>query len=49
MRLKVVLWMENDALFYRDDNLAKLKGLFEVVITGDVENMVDYLKGLGLR
>ncbi len=49
--LKVVLWSGgNDALFYRDDNLAKLKGLFEGgVITGDVENMVDYLKGLGLR
>jgi glycerophosphoryl diester phosphodiesterase len=47
--LKVVLWAENDGLFYADDNLARLKGLFEVVITNDVEKMISYLKGLGLR
>ena len=47
--LKVVLWTESDELFYRNDNLAKLKGLFEVVIANDVERMIDYLKKLGLR
>ncbi|NJD99107.1 glycerophosphodiester phosphodiesterase [Thermococcus sp. LS1] len=47
--LKVALWTENDVLFYKDDNLAKLKGLFEVVIANDVERMIEYLRRLGLR
>jgi len=47
--LKVVLWTENDVLFYKDNNLAKLKGLFEVVIANDVEKMLEYLEKLGLR
>ncbi|WP_048151785.1 glycerophosphodiester phosphodiesterase family protein [Thermococcus cleftensis] len=47
--LKVVLWTENDGLFYADDNLARLKGLFEVVIANDVEKMIRYLRELGLR
>jgi len=47
--LKVVLWTENDALFYQDDNLIKLKGLFEVVIANDVEKMMGYLREHGLR
>ncbi|MFA4646266.1 glycerophosphodiester phosphodiesterase family protein [Pyrococcus kukulkanii] len=47
--LKVVLWTENDELFYQNDNLAKMKGLFEVVIANDVERMVNYLKELRLR
>ncbi len=47
--LRVVLWTENDVLFYKDDNLAKLKGLFEVVIANDVERMMGYLKTIGLR
>ncbi len=47
--LKVVLWTENDELFYKDDNLLRLKGLFEVVIANDVERMLSYLKNAGLR
>ncbi|NJE60756.1 glycerophosphodiester phosphodiesterase family protein [Thermococcus sp. 21S7] len=47
--LRVALWTENDVLFYRDDNLAKLRGLFDVVIANDVERMMEYLKTLGLR
>ncbi|NJE01728.1 glycerophosphodiester phosphodiesterase family protein [Thermococcus sp. JdF3] len=47
--LKVVLWTENDGLFYADDNLARLRGLFEVVIANDVERMISYLRELGLR
>ncbi|WP_297550199.1 glycerophosphodiester phosphodiesterase family protein [Thermococcus sp.] len=47
--LKVVLWTENDELFYLNDSLAKLKGLFEVVIANDVERMIEYLSSLGLR
>ncbi|WP_297515589.1 glycerophosphodiester phosphodiesterase family protein [Thermococcus sp.] len=47
--LKVVLWTENDELFYKDDNLLKLKGLFDVVIANDVERMLSYLKNAGLR
>ncbi|NJE42588.1 glycerophosphodiester phosphodiesterase family protein [Thermococcus sp. GR6] len=49
MGLKVALWTENDVLFYKDDNLAKLKGLFEIVIANDVERMIEYLRRLGLR
>ena len=47
--LKVVLWTENDELFYKDDNLLKLKGLFDVVIANDVERMLSYLKNAGLK
>ncbi|WP_258084767.1 glycerophosphodiester phosphodiesterase family protein [Thermococcus thermotolerans] len=47
--LRVALWTENDVLFYKDDNLARLKGLFDVVIANDVERMIEYLKTLGLR
>jgi len=47
--LKVVLWTEDDRLFYADDNLARLKGLFEVVIANDVENVMAYLRRIGLR
>lgn len=47
--LKVVLWTESDDLFYLNDNLAKLRGLFEVVIANDVERIINYLKRLGLR
>ncbi|ASJ06708.1 glycerophosphodiester phosphodiesterase family protein [Thermococcus pacificus] len=47
--LKVVLWTEKDDLFYLNDNLAKLTGLFEVVIVNDVERMSNYLRKLGLR
>ncbi len=47
--LKVVLWTANDTLFYQNDNLAKLRGLFEVVIANDVEGMIEYLRGIGLR
>ncbi|WP_457742561.1 glycerophosphodiester phosphodiesterase family protein [Thermococcus sp.] len=47
--LKVVLWTANDELFYKNDHLAKLKGLFEVVIANDVERMIKYLGELGLR
>ncbi len=47
--LKVVLWTENDELFYANDNLLKLKGLFEAVITNDVEKMMRYLRRTGLR
>ncbi|GAB6135918.1 glycerophosphodiester phosphodiesterase family protein [Thermococcus prieurii] len=47
--LKVVLWTANDELFYKDDNLLKLRGLFEVVIANDVERMLSYLKDAGLR
>ena len=47
--LKVVLWTENDELFYQSENLAKMKGLFEVVIANDVERMINYLRKLRLR
>jgi len=47
--LKVALWTQNDGLFYANDNLARLRGLFEVVIANDVEGMMAYLKKIGLR
>ncbi|GAB6102523.1 glycerophosphodiester phosphodiesterase family protein [Thermococcus atlanticus] len=47
--LRVILWTENDILFYKNDNLARIKGLFDAVIANDVERMIRYLKGLGLR
>jgi len=49
LRLKVVLWTENDELFYINDNLKRLVGLFDVVIVNDVVRMIDYLRNLGLR
>ncbi|USS40662.1 glycerophosphodiester phosphodiesterase [Thermococcus aggregans] len=47
--LKVALWTQNDELFYANDNLARLRGLFEVVIANDVERMIEYLRKIGLR
>ncbi|WP_461865531.1 glycerophosphodiester phosphodiesterase family protein [Thermococcus sp.] len=47
--LRVALWTENDILFYKNNNLTKLKSLFDVVIANDVERMIKYLKELGLR
>ncbi|CAB49190.1 glycerophosphodiester phosphodiesterase family protein [Pyrococcus abyssi] len=47
--LKVVLWTENDELFYVNRNLERLKGLFEVVIANDVEKMLTHLRELGLK
>nr|7E0V_A Chain A, Glycerophosphodiester phosphodiesterase [Pyrococcus furiosus DSM 3638]7E0V_C Chain C, Glycerophosphodiester phosphodiesterase [Pyrococcus furiosus DSM 3638] len=47
--LKIVLWTEDDKLFYVDENLKRLLGMFEVVIANDVERMVSYLSSLGIR
>ncbi|ASJ10086.1 glycerophosphodiester phosphodiesterase [Thermococcus sp. P6] len=47
--LRVVLWAGNDSLFYENGNLEKLKGLFDVVITNDVERMLERLKSMRLR
>ncbi|WP_456423820.1 glycerophosphodiester phosphodiesterase family protein [Thermococcus sp.] len=47
--LKVVLWTGNDELFYQNDNLIKLKGLFEVIIANNVERMLSYLKEHGFK
>ena len=47
--LRVVLWADDDGLFYTNGNLLRLKGLFEVVITNDVGRMIPLLKALGLR
>lgn len=49
MGLKVVLWIENDVFFYKDDNFVKFKGFFEVVIVNDVVRMIEYFKKFGLR
>ena len=47
--LKIVLWTEIDGLYYQNDNLKRLIGIFDVAIADDVERMVNYLKSLGLR
>ncbi len=45
MGLKIALWPGKDEVYYRNNNLAKLKGLFDIVITDDVERMTKYLLG----
>ncbi|MCO6041162.1 glycerophosphodiester phosphodiesterase family protein [Thermococcus alcaliphilus] len=47
--LRIALWPANERIYYENDNLAKLKGLFDIVITDDPEKMIEYLKKLGLR
>lgn len=47
--LKIVLWTGNDELFFKNDNLARMKSLFEVIIANDVEKMMNYLGVIGLR
>jgi len=47
--LKVALWAGDDELFYENDNLNELSGLFDIVITNDVRRMIDYLRDMGLR
>ncbi|ASJ08776.1 glycerophosphodiester phosphodiesterase [Thermococcus siculi] len=47
--LKIVLWSLNEELYYANDNLVRLGGLFDVLIVNDVERMIGYLRKLGLR
>ncbi len=47
--LKVLLWPLNEELYYQNDNLVRLGGLFDGVIANDVERMISYLRSLGLR
>ncbi len=47
--LRVALWAESDGMFYGNDNLTKLAGLFDIVITNDVRRMIDYLRDTGLK
>lgn len=47
--LKIALWPANEDIYYRDNNLERLKGLFDIVITDDPERMINHLKALGLR
>ncbi|ASJ02426.1 glycerophosphodiester phosphodiesterase [Thermococcus profundus] len=47
--LRIALWSLNEELYYANDNLVRLGGLFDVLIVNDVERMLNYLTGLGLR
>jgi glycerophosphoryl diester phosphodiesterase len=47
--LRIVLWPLNEEVYYANDNLVRLGGLFDVLIVNDVERMIDYLRKLGLR
>ncbi|NJF25943.1 glycerophosphodiester phosphodiesterase family protein [Thermococcus sp. Bubb.Bath] len=47
--LRIVLWPLNEELYYANDNLVRLGGLFDVLIVNDVERMISYLRGLGLK
>jgi glycerophosphoryl diester phosphodiesterase len=47
--LKVILWPLNEELYYANDNLVRLGGLFDGLIVNDVERMLGYLRSLGLR
>ncbi len=47
--LRIVLWPLNEELYYQNDNLIRLGGLFDALIVNDIERMVGYLRGLGLR
>jgi glycerophosphoryl diester phosphodiesterase len=46
---KMILWTEIDELYYQNDHLKRLKGLFDVVITDDIEKMFNLLREMGLR
>lgn len=46
---KIILWTEIDELYYQNDHLKRLKGLFDVVITDDIERMLNLLRKMGLR
>jgi len=47
--LKIVLWTEIDELYYQNNNLKQLVGLFDIVIADDVDRMINHLKTLGLN
>ncbi len=47
--LKVALWPLNAELYYENDNLVRLGGLYDVIIANDVERMLNYLGSIGLR
>ncbi|KPU63558.1 glycerophosphodiester phosphodiesterase [Thermococcus sp. EP1] len=42
--VKIALWPVEEEIYYRKDNLKRLKGLFDIVITDDPERMLNYLK-----
>ncbi len=47
--LKVVLWPLNAELYYENDNLVRLGGLYDVIIANDIGRMLNYLSSIGLR
>ncbi len=47
--LKVALWPLNDELYYENDNLVRLGGLYDIIIANDIERMLSYLGSIGLR
>ncbi|WP_297418528.1 glycerophosphodiester phosphodiesterase family protein [Thermococcus sp.] len=47
--LKAVLWPLNEELYYQNDNLVRLGGLFDGVIVNDIERMLSYLDSIGLK
>ncbi len=47
--LKVALWPLNAELYYENDNLVRLGGLYDVIIANDIERMLSYLRSIGLK
>ncbi len=47
--LKAVLWPLNEELYYQNDNLVRLGGLFDGVIVNDIGRMLSYLDSIGLK
>ena len=42
--LRVALWTLDDELFYHEGNLDRLAGLYDIIITNDVDRMIAYLR-----
>ncbi len=47
--LRIALWTLDESLFYVNNNLVRLCGLFDIVITNDVGSMINYLRAAGVR
>lgn len=47
--LRIALWTLDESLFYENNNLMRLRGLFDIVVTNDVGSMINYLRAAGVR
>lgn len=49
MGIKIALWTQDDELYYKENNLNKLLGLFDILISNNIKKTNSYIKGLRMK